>query len=221
MNSLGTTSLDALPISPQTQNVDNNIRLETYDKPVSSAPPVYSPLPPQQAMQQQPPQPQQIPVQGQNDPSVKQRQMNQFVTGLQQASAAGLTVLPSRDIPQNQEQLSRDVQMKPNYIPEPQLDYIAYENANHRDMVENQTRLEQHSAHLENVYDDMQMPILVAVLFFLFQLPVVRKMSLKYLPSLFNSEGNPTITGYMFNSALFALTYYVLKRSMKFIDHGL
>ena len=219
MNSLGTTSLDALPISPQTQNVDNNIRLETYDKPVSTAPPVYSPLPPQQAMQQQQQQ-MPVPVQGQNDPSVKQRQMNQFVTGLQQASAAGLTVLPSRDIPQNQEQLSRDVQMKPNYIPEQQLDYIAYENANNNEMIANQTRSEQHSAHLENVYDDMQMPILVAVLFFLFQLPVVRKMSLKYLPSLFNSEGNPTITGYMFNSALFALTYYILKRSMKFIDNG-
>lgn len=219
MNSLGTTSLDALPISPQTQNVDNNIRLETYDKPVSNAPPpVYSPLPPQQQMQgQQQQQQQQMPVQ--NDPSVKQRQMNQFVTGLQQASAAGLTVLPSRDIPQNQEQLSRDVQMKPNYIPEQQLDYIAYENANNNEMIANQTRLEQHSAHLENVYDDMQMPILVAVLFFLFQLPVVRKMSLKYLPSLFNSEGNPTITGYMFNSAVFALTYYILKRSMKFIDN--
>jgi hypothetical protein len=161
-----------------------------------------------------------VPAAAQNDPSVKQRQMNQFVTGLQQASAAGLTVLPSRDIPQNQEQLSRDVQMKPNYIPEQQLDYIAYENANNNEMIANQTRSEQHSAHLENVYDDMQMPILVAVLFFLFQLPVVRKMSLKYLPSLFNSEGNPTITGYMFNSALFALTYYILKRSMKFIDNG-
>ena len=32
-----------------------------------------------------------------------QKNLNQFVTGIQQASAAGMTTLPSRDIPQNQQ----------------------------------------------------------------------------------------------------------------------
>ena len=226
MNSLGTTSIDSLPISPQTQNVDNNIRLETYDKqPVQQQQqqaPVYSPLPPPaQMQQQQPPQMQQQQPQqgGVNDPAVAQRQLNQFVTGLQQASAAGMTALPSRDIPQNQEQLSRDMQMRPNYVPDAQQqDYIVYHDANQQEMLAKQTRQEQHSNHLDSVYDELQVPLFIAVLFFLFQLPVMRKILLKYLPSLFNAEGNPTITGYMFNSALFALVYYVLRRSMKFME---
>jgi hypothetical protein len=243
MNSLGTTSIDSLPISPQTQNVDNNIRLETYDKPPpqqqmqqqqqQQQAPIYSPtvLPMQQLMQQQQQQPmmqappqQQQQQQQQADPTVAQRQLNQFVTGIQQASAAGMTALPSRDIPQNQEQLARDMQMRPNYVPNPADpngtgDYIAYEDGpSVDDVLQRQQERDRHANHLDSVYDELQIPLFIAVLFFLFQLPVVRKQLLKYLPSLFNAEGNPTITGYMFNSGLFALTYYVLRRGMKFIE---
>ena len=251
MNSLGTTSIDSLPISPQTQNVDNNIRLETYDKPPpqqqmqqaqqqqpmqqqQQQAPIYSPtvLPMQQLMQQQPqpmmqqgPPQQQMQQQQQADPTVAQRQLNQFVTGLQQASAAGMTALPSRDIPQNQEQLARDLQMRPNYVPSPADDpngtgdYIAYDDGpSVGDVLQRQQERDRHANHLDSVYDELQVPLFIAVLFFLFQLPVVRKQLLKYLPSLFNAEGNPTITGYMVNSGLFALTYYVLRRGMKFIE---
>ena len=43
--------------------------------------------------------------------------INQIVSGLQQASQSGLTQLPSRDIPMSTQQLTQDVQIKPNYVP--------------------------------------------------------------------------------------------------------
>jgi len=104
--SIGTTSIDSLPISPQS---GDNIRMDTYDKNIQIEN-----------------QSQSLQENRDNDPAVKQKNMNQFVTGIQQASAAGLTELPSRDIPRNQEHLSQDIQIQPNHIPNEnsQVDYI-------------------------------------------------------------------------------------------------
>ena len=110
--SIGTTSIDSLPLSPQ---ADSNIRLDMFEKGASSNMNVANPA---QHLQQE----------RDNDPMIMQKNLNQFVTGLQQASAAGMTSLPSRDIPQNQDHIVQDAQIKPNYIPAPayadQHDYI-------------------------------------------------------------------------------------------------
>ena len=46
--------------------------------------------------------------------------INQIVSGLQEASANGLTNLPSRDIPMtNNAHITQDQQQKPNFVPEP------------------------------------------------------------------------------------------------------
>ena len=51
--------------------------------------------------------------------------INQIVSGLQDAAGSGLTSLPSRDLPMNNQHISQDEQQKPNYIPEPENnDYI-------------------------------------------------------------------------------------------------
>ena len=44
--------------------------------------------------------------------------MNSIVSGIQQAAAAGVTSLPSRDIPMNQNRVHMDQQADPNYVPE-------------------------------------------------------------------------------------------------------
>ena len=65
----------------------------------------------------------------QNPVSLDQTTINQIVSGLQQASATGVTQLPSRDIPRVTENIVRDVQIQPNYIPETKhTDYINNEN---------------------------------------------------------------------------------------------
>ena len=55
-----------------------------------------------------------------DDPAIKQKEINSIVSGIQQASAAGVTGLPVRDIPQEQTGITHDVQTKPNFVPEPQ-----------------------------------------------------------------------------------------------------
>ena len=154
------------------------------------------------------------------DPAIQQKQMNQFITGLQQATASGLTSLPVRDIPTNQEFLARDMQMKPNYVPQAPLgmsDYIS-EHKSNEDMIKEYARRQQKDDRLDELYNQLQVPILLAVLYFIFQLPVVRKNVFKFLPSLFNNDGNPNLYGYVANSLMFGGLYFALTKGLNYFS---
>lgn len=230
-NAIGTTNIDALPLSNPggIGNNNNNISFDTFER---GAPPQqqpahqYQPMMPQQQQQQQPQQPQYQPsIDNITNPNanivnnnMSQQNMNQFVNGLQQASMAGMTALPSRDIPQNQEHLTRDNQMRPNYIPaaSPEMnDYISNQTTNQSI---NQTQFVQEARAKKGdyLYDELQTPIILAVLYFMFQLPVVRKQLFTYLPVLFHADGHPNLSGYVFNSLLFAGIYAAMTKLMAY-----
>lgn len=125
--------------------------------------------------------------------------------------------LPSRDIPQNTASINNDVNVQPNYIPPNNNDYIA----NHvtPDEIIQQNREKQViNGKTEEFYETIQMPLLVGLLFFIFQLPFIRKNLFIYLPSLFNKDGNPNLSGYLFNSAIFALLYFSFTYILKYIS---
>lgn len=192
----GTTSIDSLPISPQTQN---NIQLEMNEN-------VRVDNPSQHLQKSR-----------EEDPAANQRNLNQFVTGLQQASASGMTGLPSRDIPQSQEHLTQDPQMKPNFIPSNQGgggDYILNHQTS-EDIIRENARRQTKTDSLDELYNEMQIPILIGVLYFLFQLPVVRKNIFKYIPTLFHKDGNYNLSGYILNSVMFAGLYFIMTKGIK------
>ena len=204
MNSIGTTSIDNLPISPQTPD---NIRLD-IDNQVSKL--QQSREADLQQHQQGPQQHQQGQPQQEQLNSMSQQNISQFVNGIQQASAAGLTTLPSRDIPQTQSHLTQDQHMKPNYVPqETPNDYIT-EHQTNEDIIRKHSQREQQINSLDSFYNNLQTPILIAILYFLFQLPIVRKNVFKFVPSLFCKDGNPNLMGYVVNSAVFAGLYFSL-----------
>ena len=138
--------------------------------------------------------------------------ISQIVNGLQQASLAGATTLPSRDIPQNTEQLTNDAQIQPNYVPPPQIrDYI---NESDND-IDNYYKNEQQQHSLDAIYDELQAPLLLAVLYFLFQLPFFKKNVFRYLPFLCHSDGNYNFNGLVFTCGLFGFIYYSLSKTVK------
>lgn len=115
--------------------------------------------------------------------------------------------LPSRDIPQNIASINNDVNVQPNYIPPNNNDYIA-NHVTPNEIIQQNREKEMINDKTEEFYETIQMPLLVGLLFFIFQLPFIRKNLFIYLPSLFNKDGNPNLYGYLFNSAIFALLYF-------------
>jgi hypothetical protein len=157
---------------------------------------------------------QQIPSQGPpGSLSLDQTTINQIVNSLQQASLTGVTQLPSRDIPINTNSHSNDAQVQPNFVPQPQnnVDYIKnYEETS--DMVDSYNKNTQRQNSLDDMYSEIQTPLLLAVMFFLFQLPFFRKILYNYFPVLFSNDGNLNINGFLFNSVLFGLLFYLLNK---------
>ena len=139
--------------------------------------------------------------------------ISQIVSGLQNASRNGATQLPSRDISMSTIGISNDPHVQPNYVPPPQdnTDYIRnYEQTS--DMINDHNKNTQNDNSLDDMYNEIQVPLLLAVMYFLFQLPFFRKMLFGYFPVLFSTDGNMNINGFLFTSALFGLLYYLLNK---------
>jgi hypothetical protein len=139
--------------------------------------------------------------------------ISQIVSGLQNASRNGATQLPSRDISMSTIGISNDPHVQPNYVPPPQdnTDYIRnYEQTS--DMINDYNKNAQDNNSLDDMYNEIQVPLLLAVMYFLFQLPFFRKILFGYFPVLFSTDGNMNINGFLFTSALFGLIYYMINK---------
>ena len=154
---------------------------------------------------------------GQNSSlSLDQSTINQIVNGLQKATVNGLTQLPSRDIPRTTDAITNDPQIQPNYIPEPNKNQMRddYINQMQRlqqstdEIIDENTKKTNFSNSLDNLYEEIQTPLLLAILFFLFQLPIFKKYLFLYLPFLFFNDGNYNLKGYIIISILFGSIYY-------------
>lgn len=145
--------------------------------------------------------------------SLDQSTINQIVSSLQQATISGATQLPSRDIPMNTTGHSNDAQVQPNYVPlaERQMDYIRdYEPTS--DMINDYNKQMNRNNSLDDMYNEIQTPLLLAVLYFLFQLPFFKRFLFGYFPVLFSNDGNYNINGFLFTSVLFGLFFYLLNK---------
>ena len=76
--------------------------------------------------------------------------------------------------------------------------------------VDNTINEDKDSNNLESFYNTLQIPILLSILYFIFQLPVFKKYIFMLIPSLFNKDGNQNIYGYIFYSILYGLSYIIL-----------
>jgi hypothetical protein len=145
--------------------------------------------------------------------------MNELVSGVQRASMTGMTALPSRDIPRDTSGMMQDAQVQPTYVPQPQrqVDYIQdHETSSTLERVMHQnTRGSNRADTLETFYEEIQSPLMLAILYFAFQLPAVKRYMFRYLPSaLFNADGNANLTGLIVTSAMFGFSFYTLQKSM-------
>lgn len=142
--------------------------------------------------------------------------MSQVLQGLQQAQRAGMTHLPSRDIPMMTQQLTQDQQIKPNYIPPAaKTDYIEQHDT-YQSMMQKSKKSEKEKEKMDSLYDELHLPVLVMVLFLLFQMPFVQKKLFRFFPSCFRTDGNMTMGGYFLKTVLFGGLFYVILKGSKY-----
>jgi len=184
-----TTSIHDLPIDPAgSRAMESNVNLVVSE----------SALAPDQKMEN-------------NTVNLDQTTINQIINGLQQASATGITNLPSRDIPRNTENLTQDPYIQPNYVPPAETKHYIEDDVSEDIILNYQKKIRKDDA-LDSFYDEIQIPLLLIITYFIFQLPIFKSTLFRYLPFLSNKDGNMNVQGFIVTSILYGSSYYFLSK---------
>ena len=117
--------------------------------------------------------------------------------------------LPSRDIPIQTVNHTNDQTVQPNYVPQNTLtndyikDYETFTSLANKNKEENEKK-----DRLDLLYEELKLPLIASALFFLFQLPFVKKLLLTKLPSLFTGDGQPKMSLYILKTSIFLGMFY-------------
>lgn len=129
--------------------------------------------------------------------------------------------LPQRDIPMNTMDHIQDEQVQPNYIPLPKLtsDYIQDYQVSHDHQIREYEEKKMREKTREHWIDIVQWPILVGLLYFVFQLPIINTLIFKRLSflSIYREDGNFNLLGLSLKSTVFAVLYLGIQNGISFL----
>lgn len=132
-----------------------------------------------------------------------------------------LPPMPNRGIPQDTTAFQNDEYMIPNHVPNTKLtnDYLRDYETRLEKMSEEHQKQKHREDLVVSTYDEFQTPILIGVMFFLFQLPIINMLIFKYLGFLkiHNEDGNMNLYGLMLKSMMFGLFYFGFIKATTFI----
>ncbi len=158
------------------------------------------------------------------DWSSQPQQQSQHVPEMYQEELSNMkhNRFQSRDLHQGSLHLSNDEQIQPNYIPRSNVDsdYVrTHEDMTELNLREYNSKQQRHDT-LDVILTEIQMPIFITILFFIFQLPLINNIIFKQLPmlSLYNLDGNFNLNGLILKSIIFGAFYYSSHKIMAFIS---
>lgn len=129
--------------------------------------------------------------------------------------------LPSRDIPMDETIYQNDPSIQANYIPPPNntYDYLSEYDRLSADHFTKKEIAKSRENTVDDLFSELQLPIFIGTLFFIFELPLMNKFLTKYfsfLP-LYYSDGNINLYGMILKSAIFGSVFYGLNKTIDYL----
>lgn len=185
-------------------------------------------------MQSQPQQPQlqqAFPQQLQQQPQLQQQQQPQQqlavgMTSIESLQSMPPQSLPNRDIPMLNEQYTHDEQIQPNYVPpitdsaKRTTEYIKqYDEATERKIRAHQ-EVQEKQSRFDILVEQGQIPLLVAILFFVFHIPMINAYVFQYasILSIYNNDGSFQVHALLLKSILFGGIFFVLNQAIQWLS---
>jgi len=129
--------------------------------------------------------------------------------------------LPSRDIRMDTADYMQDAETIPNYIPPPKsrTDYVNDHERVVQETFDRHRREKQRESRLDMILTELQVPIMIWLMYFVFQLPFVNSLLNKYIPfiTLYNTDGNVNFNGLVLKSVLFGSAYYSASQVIEYL----
>lgn len=130
--------------------------------------------------------------------------------------------LPSRDMNIDPTSIMQDEQIQANYIPSQNMknDYVRDYNKNSQERIEKHEEKKHRERLFDTIFSEIQTPLLVAVLYFIFQMPFISNILIKYFSfmTLYDENGNTNFTGLILKSVLFGSIFYSIMRFSYFLS---
>lgn len=155
-------------------------------------------------------------------PSQRMQQTNVGISYDQQEMLANMPAhrLPSRDIPIDQTGYTQDEQIVPNYIP-PMSDLGDF--VKDHELITEEIKVAQSKKTrgqiIDGIINEIQTPLCIALLYYVFQLPIVNNLLFKYITflKLYKEDGNLNMNGMILKSLFFGILYYGMVQLYSFI----
>ena len=128
--------------------------------------------------------------------------------------------MPSRDIPNDTNIYTQDPSITPNYIPPSHTkdflpDFEEYENE-----LLLQEKEDEKKDNFDFTMSRIQIPLLLAVLFYFFNTHFIRNLLLKFIPmDLIYSDGNLNKLGTSYLSICFGISYFLIDYIINFLGN--
>lgn len=130
--------------------------------------------------------------------------------------------LPSRDMYIDPTTIMQDEQVQANYIPRPSAreDYVRDYQKQSQDRIQQNEEKKHRERLFDTIFTEIQTPVLVAVLYFIFQMPFVSNMLIRYFSfmALYDENGNTNFLGLALKSVLFGSFFYSIMRASYFLS---
>jgi hypothetical protein len=123
-------------------------------------------------------------------------------------TVSATTELPARDIPRETVNHTTDAQVTANYVPPKQPEYIEQQPVHYQQPTQSK---------IDKLFEEFKLPILLSVLYFIFQMPTVQSFIIRVFPSVAHS-GELTTLGVVVKSIMFGLAYHVSMFMMDYLN---
>jgi len=122
--------------------------------------------------------------------------------------------IPSRDIRVDPTDYTHDEETKVNYIPKPSnpVDFVKVDEQQKEKEWREKEKNKYQASIVDRVVSEMQIPLFVSLLFFVFQMSFFHSFlqSKLHFLNLFQENGSLTFQGMAFKSVLFGIAYYAV-----------
>lgn len=151
-----------------------------------------------------------------NNTNVDAKYMNKIINGIQSSGSSTLGSLPSRDIPMNSIDLQLDERIRANYVPpsDKSHDFVNEYESSRPSRMKDKNTVKQDK---QMAIDDLYVPFIVALLYFIFNMPVIMLFSYRYLKFFHTSDGNMNGIGLFIKSIIFGIFVYIIQRGISLL----
>ena len=150
-----------------------------------------------------------------------QQQQQQYDSAGNNNNTSPQYPLPSRDIPMNIGGFTHDESIKPNYVPMPiasphNIDYLTEYSRNVNPALRGQDTSRKQITNADMWIGEIRLPLLIAMLFFVFQMPVVQMIIFRKFAflSMIDNDGQPNLQALLMRSILFGGAFYIITRTI-------